>query len=257
MLRGHREYMPSNPIMWPSVCRKTVTVIPPFSNQQPTRRGRFDAFGRRSPPTRLQDDGGSLVRQPRSSNALLSVHYFISREKSICNVLCFQAEERRGPAECADEGGELDERRQGSRQGLSTNDAGARPCKLRTPQKPTYEWEAATLKRSRHLRLMTSLFPKKNKTNKQTSNHHAYTDPHKEAFQIFPLWNHFSKMFSFGLWKRCNPDSSPLRWMDTECYSLQWKQGLSLRHFVAPTKWRNICHRADAAPHLFSRPGKS
>lgn len=90
-----------------------------------------------------------------------------SREKSVCNVLCFQAEERRGPAECADEGGELDERRQGSRQGLSPNDAGARSCKLRTPQKPTYEWEAATLKRSRHLRLMTSLFPKKNKqTNK-------------------------------------------------------------------------------------------
>lgn len=90
-----------------------------------------------------------------------------SREKSVCNVLCFQAEERRGPAECADEGGELDERRQGSRQGLSPNDAGARSCKLRTPQKPTYEWEAATWKRSHHLRLMTSLFPKK--TNKQTN----------------------------------------------------------------------------------------
>lgn len=45
----------------PTPAPTAVTDLPPGPTS-PTRRGRFDAFGRRSPPTRLQDDRGSLKR---------------------------------------------------------------------------------------------------------------------------------------------------------------------------------------------------
>lgn len=209
--------MPSNPIMWPSVSRKTLTVIPPFSNPQPTRLGRYDAFRRGSPSTGPQGDGGSLVREPSSSNALPSVHYLISRENSIGNVLCFQAGARRGPAECVDEGGELGERRrQGSRQGLSPDDAGARSCKL-------------GLRRG-HLKEILSYYADDivSKINKQTNSQSPHL--HKAAqrgVSIIPALLPCYKNMQFQSLKALQTPFLPVRWMDRECYSLQWKQGLS------------------------------
>lgn len=130
MLRGHREHVWSNPIIWPSVSRKTLTVIPLFWNKQPTRHGRYDVFGRRSPSTEPQDDGGSSVRGPSVSQPPSRLLFHITRKLYLQCVLDFQAEERWRPLECAGEGGELGEWRHGSGSGLFPNDSGACSCKL-------------------------------------------------------------------------------------------------------------------------------